>query len=219
MAEVYLRHRPEDTSLHRIVREHLEEFLRASKEGGGGPLPRFVERALRAYLACGLPSAGFTRLICAGSGLSCPRQERSHASALGRAPAPRVAHRGFALRPLRRTLAGRTRPGPRRDRALPAGKGGVHSRTGTRALPRPSCRGGLSIRQIGGRPNPSATRPSALAHLPRLLLPLAGPKHALGSVTPRGASHAAPLTRTLRPWGSRLTLAYSAPRSGAFLAG
>jgi hypothetical protein len=65
-SEAYDRHRPEDTSLHRIVREHLEEFLRASREESGRPLPRFVERALRAYLACGLPSAGFTRLVCAG---------------------------------------------------------------------------------------------------------------------------------------------------------
>ncbi len=68
MAERYERHRPEDTDLHRIVREHLGEFLRNCREEAGKPLPRFVERAFRAYLACGLPSAGFTRLVCAGCG-------------------------------------------------------------------------------------------------------------------------------------------------------
>ena len=66
MAAEYERHHPEDTALHRIVREHLEEFLRGSQEESGRPLPRFVERAFRGYLACGLPSAGFTRLVCAG---------------------------------------------------------------------------------------------------------------------------------------------------------
>jgi hypothetical protein len=41
-------------------------LCRASREESGRPLPPFVERAFRAYLACGLPSAGFTRLVCAG---------------------------------------------------------------------------------------------------------------------------------------------------------
>jgi hypothetical protein len=68
MAEKYERHRPEDTDLHRLVREHLEEFLRTSREESGRPLPRFVERAFRDYLACGLPAAGFTRLACAACG-------------------------------------------------------------------------------------------------------------------------------------------------------
>ncbi len=68
MAGEYQRHRPEESDLHRIVREHLEEFVRTSREQSGGPLPRFVERAFRAYLACGLPSAGFTRLVCASCG-------------------------------------------------------------------------------------------------------------------------------------------------------
>ena len=67
-AEQYERHRPEDSVLHRIVREHLEDFLRSCREESGAQLPRFVERAFRAYLACGLPSAGFTRLVCAGCG-------------------------------------------------------------------------------------------------------------------------------------------------------
>jgi hypothetical protein len=58
MAEVYERHRPEDTALHRIVREHLEDFLRSSREESGRPLPRFVECAFRAYLACAFPVGG-----------------------------------------------------------------------------------------------------------------------------------------------------------------
>jgi hypothetical protein len=46
------------------LRENLEELLRTAREEAGAPLPRFVERAFRAYLACGIPSAGFTRLVC-----------------------------------------------------------------------------------------------------------------------------------------------------------
>ena len=62
--EEYQPRHPEATVLHRVVRENLEEFLRTALEEAGAPLPRFVERAFRAYLACGIPSAGFTRLVC-----------------------------------------------------------------------------------------------------------------------------------------------------------
>ena len=62
--EEHQRRQPEQTALHRAVREHLEDFLQAAQDEGGKRLPRFIERALRAYLACGIPSAGFTRLAC-----------------------------------------------------------------------------------------------------------------------------------------------------------
>ena len=50
--EEYQPRHPEATALHRVVRENLEEFLRTALEEAGAPLPRFVERAFRAYLAC-----------------------------------------------------------------------------------------------------------------------------------------------------------------------
>ena len=44
----YVRRRPEDTVLHRVVREHLETFLAEARlRGGGEGLPAFVERELR----------------------------------------------------------------------------------------------------------------------------------------------------------------------------
>jgi hypothetical protein len=44
----YVRRRPEDTVLHRVVREHLETFLAEARlRGGGEGLPAFVEREFR----------------------------------------------------------------------------------------------------------------------------------------------------------------------------
>jgi hypothetical protein len=62
---VRTRHRPEDTVLHKVVRENLERFLRLVREETGKRLPRFIERAFRAYLGCGIPAVGgFTRVVC-----------------------------------------------------------------------------------------------------------------------------------------------------------
>ena len=56
----YVRRRPEDTVLHQVIRQHLETFLaEARRRGGGGGLPRFVERELREFLTCGLLPRGF----------------------------------------------------------------------------------------------------------------------------------------------------------------
>ncbi len=49
----YSRHRPEQTLLHEVIREHLEGFITGSRERAA-PVARFVERELRAYLECGL---------------------------------------------------------------------------------------------------------------------------------------------------------------------
>lgn len=48
------RHRPEETLLYKLVAEHLETFLAESREKHERPLPRYVERELRAYLRCGI---------------------------------------------------------------------------------------------------------------------------------------------------------------------
>jgi hypothetical protein len=49
-APSYKRHEPESTALHEIVRDHLEEFQRFTREHYARPLPRYVERELRPYL-------------------------------------------------------------------------------------------------------------------------------------------------------------------------
>ena len=62
----YARRTPEDGVLHRVLREHLESFLRqaadADPETGG--VPGFVRNELSAYLSCGVLSEGFARFKC-----------------------------------------------------------------------------------------------------------------------------------------------------------
>ena len=59
---------PEAGVLHRTLRTELETFLAHARERGRS-VPRFVERELRAYLECGLPSHGFVRVRCSECGL------------------------------------------------------------------------------------------------------------------------------------------------------
>ncbi len=49
--------------LHRVVREHLEEFLARSNG-----VPRYVRGALRRFLDCGILANGFARVRCPGCG-------------------------------------------------------------------------------------------------------------------------------------------------------
>ena len=55
---------PENTVLHRIVSNHLEDFLNHAREQYERPLPRYVEREFRAFLKCGQFEAGFLRCHC-----------------------------------------------------------------------------------------------------------------------------------------------------------
>ena len=64
----YSRHDPEATVLHRVMREHFEEFLRYTREHYRKPLPRYVEREFRRYLDCGILRLGLTRLRCGRCG-------------------------------------------------------------------------------------------------------------------------------------------------------
>ena len=60
----YAPRSPEQTLLHRIVREQLETFL-AHTRWRDQPAPRFVEQEFRAYLRCGVLAHGFLRVHCA----------------------------------------------------------------------------------------------------------------------------------------------------------
>lgn len=55
------RNRPETTTLHRIVREHLETYLAlaSGSDPRGDGMPDQVERELRSFLKCGVPAPGF----------------------------------------------------------------------------------------------------------------------------------------------------------------
>jgi hypothetical protein len=63
----YARREPENTVLHRIVREHLATFLATVREERGKSLPRYVEEELRRYLRYGIPAYGFLRVVCSNS--------------------------------------------------------------------------------------------------------------------------------------------------------
>lgn len=59
----YARHAPEKTLLHEVIRAEIEPFL-ARARSQGAPVARFVEREIRAYLACGVLAHGFIRVHC-----------------------------------------------------------------------------------------------------------------------------------------------------------
>jgi hypothetical protein len=61
----YLRRRPEDTNLYRVLQQHLATFLdRAELARPDTGLPTFVTRELRAFLDCGILANGFARVTC-----------------------------------------------------------------------------------------------------------------------------------------------------------
>jgi len=59
----YARHRPEDTVLHQIVEQHVDEFFDHISEHGAS-LPGFVREEFEAYLDCGRLEKGFVRAKC-----------------------------------------------------------------------------------------------------------------------------------------------------------
>jgi len=69
-AQLYRRRRPETTTLHRIVREHLETYLALANGSDpmGGGVPDHVENEFRSYLKCGILAHGFARARCSSCG-------------------------------------------------------------------------------------------------------------------------------------------------------
>ncbi len=63
-------HEPEKTILYKIVSEHLETFLGEVSDHYDKPLPKYVEKELRDYLACGLLQYGFAKAVCKDYGRS-----------------------------------------------------------------------------------------------------------------------------------------------------
>jgi hypothetical protein len=60
-ASEYRPRNPEDNLLYGVVSEYLETFLARQREKDR-PVPRFVERELRAFLDCGVLANGFLRV-------------------------------------------------------------------------------------------------------------------------------------------------------------
>ena len=90
-----MRRHPEQGVLQRIVGEYLETFLaEARQRAGGAGLPRFVERALRAFLTCGVMASGFARFRCA----RCAREILVAFSCKGRRFCPSCCGRRMGVR-------------------------------------------------------------------------------------------------------------------------
>jgi hypothetical protein len=61
----YERHRPEETTLYRVVQEELETLLAQVEAQTGSGLPQFIQDEFEAYLQCGILAHGFLRVRCA----------------------------------------------------------------------------------------------------------------------------------------------------------
>ena len=64
----YERHRPEQSTLYRLVQQHAADFIAHTEASTGGELPRFVKDEFDAFLECGILAHGFLRLRCGECG-------------------------------------------------------------------------------------------------------------------------------------------------------
>jgi hypothetical protein len=58
----YERHRPEQTTLYRLVQQHAASFIAHTEASTGAELPRFIKDEFDAFLECGILAHGFLRL-------------------------------------------------------------------------------------------------------------------------------------------------------------
>ena len=76
----YERHRPEQTTLYRLVQQHAATFFAQAETEAGADLPQFVKDEFDAFLECGILAHGFLRLRCGDCGhdklvaFSCKRR-------------------------------------------------------------------------------------------------------------------------------------------------
>jgi hypothetical protein len=76
----YERHRPEQTTLYRLVQQHAATFIAEREAAARADLPQFVKDEFDAFLECGILAHGFLRLRCGDCGhdklvaFSCKRR-------------------------------------------------------------------------------------------------------------------------------------------------
>lgn len=61
----YERHRPGETTLYRLVQQHIETFFAQVETETGSGLPDFAKEEFDAFLECGILAHGFLHLRCA----------------------------------------------------------------------------------------------------------------------------------------------------------
>ena len=64
----YKRHRPEQTTLYRLVQQHAATFFAQTEDAADADLPQFVKDEFDAFLECGILAHGFVRLRCGDCG-------------------------------------------------------------------------------------------------------------------------------------------------------
>jgi hypothetical protein len=64
----YERHRPEQTTLYRLVQQHAATFIAETEAATGADLPQFVKDEFDSFLECGILAHGFLRLRCGDCG-------------------------------------------------------------------------------------------------------------------------------------------------------
>jgi hypothetical protein len=62
------RHRPEQTTLYRLVRQHAAGFVAHTEASTGSELPRFIKDEFDAFVECGILAHGLLRLRCGECG-------------------------------------------------------------------------------------------------------------------------------------------------------
>ena len=68
-ATVYHKpHRPEQTTLYQLVRQHAASFIAHTEASTGAELPRLIKDEFDAFLECGILAQGFLRLRCGECG-------------------------------------------------------------------------------------------------------------------------------------------------------
>ncbi len=78
---MYRSRHAEASVLHAVIRQHLDEFLRAAADrADGAGLPECIAREFREFLTCGVLAHGFAR-GAARSSAWCPSRVRAAASA------------------------------------------------------------------------------------------------------------------------------------------
>ena len=83
----YERHRPEQSTLYRLVRQHAATFFAQAE--AGADLPQFVKDGFDAFLECGILANGFMGPRCGDCGHDkLPAQAPDSARCPGAVPAP-----------------------------------------------------------------------------------------------------------------------------------
>ena len=76
----YERHRPEETTLYRLVQQHTATFFAQAEDAAGADVPQFVQDEFDGLFESGILAHGFGRLRCGDCGhdklvaFSCKRR-------------------------------------------------------------------------------------------------------------------------------------------------